>query len=78
MQIHFIVECLCLFQVCALGYFGTNCQNACSEHCTNNTLCDHVNGFCIGGCKIGYEGDRCNKSKALFLLIVPLILIYFK
>lgn len=44
--LRFVLECF--------GYYGVNCQYACSVHCINQT-CDRINGSCLFGCE--EDGD---------------------
>lgn len=48
---------------CHHGYFGYQCLNPCSTHCSTNLTCNHTSGDCLGGCKEGYLGQNCTKSK---------------
>lgn len=44
--LRFVLECF--------GYYGVNCEYACSVHCINQT-CDRINGSCLFGCE--EDGD---------------------
>lgn len=37
-----------------------DCKRLCSGYCLNNDFCNLINGFCIGGCVLGYLGMFCN------------------
>lgn len=47
---------------CSDGTYGYNCENNCSGHCMNNTLCNKQTGHCDGGCNPGYTNAACSKS----------------
>lgn len=49
-----------LIEECNDGIYGKNCNNICG-YC--DLLCDKIIGKCLYGCKLGYEGVFCNKSK---------------
>lgn len=48
---------------CSDGLYGPDCKHHCSEHCRDNTVCDHVTGLCGMGCAAGWSGSLCNKGK---------------
>lgn len=48
-----VVECL-------FGFFGKDCLNKCSENCMNFVSCDRFIGYCNGGCKFGWIGNKCD------------------
>lgn len=52
-----------LITECTPGYFGLNCREHCSGHCTNKEPCDHVSGVCPAGCGDGYMDQYCNSCK---------------
>ena len=52
---------------CLPEYYGYRCEKACSGHCLNNTICDHIDGKCSDGCQPGYTGKLCNDCKILNL-----------
>ncbi|XP_046376927.2 multiple epidermal growth factor-like domains protein 10 [Haliotis rufescens] len=48
---------------CILGFWGTHCNQRCSQHCTDEGMaspCEHHTGECINGCKDGYFGESCD------------------
>ncbi|XP_062575165.1 cell death abnormality protein 1-like [Saccostrea cucullata] len=49
----------CLF-ACPAGKYGAECKNSCTDHCGNNTSCNHVTGQCEG-CLSGWMGYDCNE-----------------
>lgn len=51
---------LLFFLECPSGYYGYNCVNQCSEHCSISFNCDRVTGRCNGGCTSGWAGDTCD------------------
>ncbi|XP_052763610.1 multiple epidermal growth factor-like domains protein 10 isoform X2 [Mya arenaria] len=62
------LECLdncyndtCLYpsicDLCKDGYFGDHCNVSCSENCRYGTCTE--GGSCIGGCKDGFSGAKC-------------------
>ena len=57
-----------LFSDCTAGKFGLNCDEICSEFCVNKT-CNRTHGSCLNGCKDGYTGESCNKSKFLVCIL---------
>lgn len=46
---------------CKKGTFGSECERTCGK-CLNMTHCHQVNGTCLHGCELGYQGHRCQKS----------------
>nr|XP_022312350.1 multiple epidermal growth factor-like domains protein 6 isoform X2 [Crassostrea virginica] len=48
---------------CSDGLYGPDCKQHCSEHCRDNSVCDHVTGLCGMGCAAGWSGSLCNKDK---------------
>lgn len=54
-----------LIEECNDGTYGKNCNNTCG-HC--DPPCDKITGKCPHGCKPGYEGVFCNKSKTQSIL----------
>ncbi|WAR16497.1 TENX-like protein [Mya arenaria] len=42
---------------CKDGYFGDHCNVSCSENCRYGTCTE--GGSCIGGCKDGFSGAKC-------------------
>ncbi|XP_061194984.1 stabilin-2-like [Saccostrea echinata] len=45
---------------CEESQYGLDCLEACGS-CRYQHLCNHVNGTCRGGCKLGYKGDKCDE-----------------
>ncbi|XP_046374243.1 multiple epidermal growth factor-like domains protein 11 [Haliotis rufescens] len=45
--------------VCSPGIYGVNCNTSC--HCLDST-CDRLTGFCPGGCRPGWQGQRCDTA----------------
>ena len=45
--------------VCDFGYYGLQCLQECSTFCNRSRNCHHVTGFCIDGCKSGWQGNEC-------------------
>ncbi|XP_046558975.1 multiple epidermal growth factor-like domains protein 10 isoform X6 [Haliotis rubra] len=43
--------------LCSHGLFGVTCNEFC--HCAEEP-CDHVSGLCLGDCRPGWQGDRCD------------------
>lgn len=56
-----------LISDCNLGSFGADCNETCG-HCRNLNQCSNVDGKCLTGCKAGYEGEICRKSKCKLYL----------
>ncbi|XP_061196245.1 multiple epidermal growth factor-like domains protein 10 isoform X2 [Saccostrea echinata] len=46
-------------ETCELGTYGDICDSRCSTHCVDS-ICHHVNGTCMRGCKPGWKGDKCD------------------
>ncbi|CAG5124783.1 unnamed protein product, partial [Candidula unifasciata] len=51
---------------CTVGKFGTGCNASCSPNCERVGTavfiqCDHVDGTCTHGCKVGYAGRSCEQ-----------------
>jgi len=46
---------------CVHGFYGTRCDNKCSEGCAAGSR-DWLTGSCHGGCRCGYTGDRCEED----------------
>lgn len=47
---------------CDSGYFGKGCENLCGR-CSNNDVCNHVDGFCPDSCSAGWKGPGCKDGK---------------
>ena len=60
-----------IFLDCPPGYYGYACNKACSGHCLNNTVCDHITGTCTDGCLAGYVGKLCDDGKTISLYQPP-------
>ena len=54
-----------IFLGCPPEYYGNECKKACSGHCLNNTVCDHISGICTDGCQAGYVGRLCDDGKSI-------------
>ncbi|XP_062571491.1 uncharacterized protein LOC134233533 [Saccostrea cucullata] len=59
---------------CPIGHFGYNCEESCNINCRVRGRCNRVTGLCQGGCKDGWEGSRCDKSKNDMDLFGPSLL----
>ncbi|XP_046560143.1 uncharacterized protein LOC124269176 [Haliotis rubra] len=45
---------------CSSRTYGQNCSKRCTDrNCAGNSLCDHVTGSCVPGCKVGWMGIDC-------------------
>lgn len=44
---------------CQHGYFGSECKDTCSTHCSGNGSCNSITGVCDNGCKDGWSGSTC-------------------
>lgn len=42
--------------------YGQNCNISCG-HCIKSDECHHINGTCMNGCNIGYQGLHCTEGK---------------
>ena len=56
-------HCLYLI-VCDAGFYGAKCQQECSKFCSKELDCYPASGYCIEGCKRGWEGPKCLVGKA--------------
>ncbi|XP_062609912.1 protein draper-like [Saccostrea cucullata] len=45
---------------CPAGKYGAECKKTCTDHCGNNTSCNHMTGQCEG-CLSGWMGYDCNE-----------------
>jgi hypothetical protein len=43
------------------NFYGPLCDQVCSYLCLNRT-CDFFTGNCNKGCKLGYFGNKCNRT----------------
>lgn len=59
-------DILIFCQECREGFYGANCNKACS--CPKEASCDHVTGNC--SCPAGLFGKECNSSKELSFFIL--------
>ena len=51
---------LLLYAECENGKFGDNCVQVCGN-CKEES-CQHDVGWCLLGCKDGYQGTQCNSA----------------
>ena len=58
----------CVLTGCDFGYYGFECKDQCSSFCKTSRDCDHVTGFCIDGCKSGWQGNDCLEGNCIFLI----------
>lgn len=49
------------------GYYGYECMDQCSTFCKASRDCDHLTGFCIDGCKSGWQGDDYHEGLSWIL-----------
>ncbi|XP_067677277.1 receptor-type tyrosine-protein phosphatase alpha-like [Haliotis asinina] len=49
---------------CTLDSYGQTCSQNCSDrNCKDdNSICDHADGMCVGGCKAGWNGTDCTQK----------------
>ena len=47
---------------CYKGWWGSDCSTPCPINCTDGH-CYPGNGSCFWDCKIGQDGDMCEKRK---------------
>ncbi|PVD24667.1 hypothetical protein C0Q70_15152 [Pomacea canaliculata] len=54
--------------LCNVGWWGSNCQTACSQTCQHagddtgeDNYCDSDNGTCVEGCADGWFGSECTE-----------------
>lgn len=47
---------------CIEGRYGSKCLQQCQGHCRDNVTCNHVTGYCDGGCDKGWTGALCDKG----------------
>lgn len=62
MKCNFLNMFLYLIIECENGIYEDRCQTECI-HCLNVTQCHLLNGTCSYGCKPGYRGPKCDRSK---------------
>ena len=43
------------------GFYGENCSIPCPVNC-QGTICDVIEGTCLGGCASGYLGEMCSEG----------------
>lgn len=53
--------CISLIE-CNNGWYGGDCRKPCTGHCRDGVVCNHVTGFCVGGCDAGWTGSLCEKG----------------
>lgn len=58
-----------LFIGCYKGWCGGECSTPCPVNCIDNH-CYPGNGSCVWGCKIGQDGDMCDRRKFIFKIIL--------
>ena len=51
------------FDKSAEGFYGHNCENACSLTCEIPGRCDKITGGCNNGCLPGSKGSMCEHGK---------------
>lgn len=56
---------------CEPGTFGIDCALTCGR-CSGNGSCDHETGYCTNGCRDGWLGTKCNRSKYIDLAYIGL------
>ncbi|XP_062577913.1 multiple epidermal growth factor-like domains protein 10 [Saccostrea cucullata] len=54
-------------EICDINYYGEDCNFTCNEHCacavpTSVSICHHVTGECLMGCKDGWIGKRSDSG----------------
>ena len=49
------------FKGCPVGTYGFQCRQSCSSNCMSQP-CEPDFGHCIGSCKAGFVGDRCDRG----------------
>lgn len=62
-SVNMIVVCVYMNLVCVFGYYGHGCVKECSKFCNKSRDCNHVSGFCNGGCKNGKKGSYCQEGR---------------
>lgn len=45
--------------------YGEHCSKLCGK-CRDLKQCNHINGTCLHGCEVGYDGQTCTDSKGRF------------
>lgn len=51
---------------CTAGYYGLECKSKCVGHCKDNKQCNHINGTCEDGCKMGILDQTVQKVVVYF------------
>lgn len=55
---------------CSIGLYGENCDNKCSEYCSELRRCDRFTGQCYGGCQPGWFTKTCEQSMSPFVISI--------
>nr|XP_022308379.1 uncharacterized protein LOC111114378 [Crassostrea virginica] len=56
-----ISKLVVILPVCTPHYYGSDCNNTCGQ-CEGDDVCDNVTGHCPRGCKVHWNGTRCDDS----------------
>ena len=54
---------VCSSTACANQTYGENCSQSCSPHCGQDKACNNIDGSCISGCDVGYQGKKCDAGE---------------
>lgn len=60
-----ILEGICIIIGCDNNVYGLVCKRSCGN-CFNRKDCYYINGFCLSGCKVGYNGEKCMDGKCIY------------
>lgn len=56
---NFVNFCFFYIEACSGRTYGDNCSSRCAK-CRDMEECHHINGTCMNGCEIGYQGFKCS------------------
>lgn len=51
-----------ILKACEHGSYGVDCKGICGQ-CRDINQCFHINGTCLTGCDVGYQGKYCKTRR---------------